>query len=89
MAEGNLTAAIKHVAVVTSSKWNGENDTERPHWVVPPESLFSGKDERKASTDGNLDYRGDRLYILSIDPEVTKKLVDGWEYYFKWDKLEL
>lgn len=89
MAEGNLTAAIKHVAVVTSSKWNGENDTERPHWVVPPESLFSGKDERKARTDGNLDYRGDRLYILSIDPEVTKKLVDGREYYFKWDKLEL
>lgn len=89
MAEGNLTAAIKHVAVVTSSKWNGENDTERPHWVVPPESLSSGKDERKVRTDGNLDYRGDRLYILSIDPEVTKKLVDGWEYYFKWDKLEL
>ncbi len=91
MAEGNLTAAIKHVAVVTTAGPWGDSDESKNHDLLRGDLISKSRREVAVLTAGNIgdSYGKDRIYYLTIDPDVAKKLVDGREYYFKWDNIRL
>ena len=91
MAEGNLTTAIKHVAVVTSQRLQGEdeNGEKRPYNILSEDSVVNEYDKISVQANGTLFFYGDRIYIFTIDSDTTNKLRDGQKYYFKWDKIGL